>query len=183
MVFGRSWGMMIICVGKRDLWKSGREMVKKLLFLFGIEDSVEICESQYGKPYINKYDNIEFNISDTDSYVAVAINDENISVGIDIESLERKYNPQIVKKIFTENEKKAMENSLNATQTFYEIWTLKEAYLKAIGTGVTGEIRLIDTTESVFRKNCMTRIIKKYNLVCSVYMVYGIKKEITWIEM
>lgn len=174
---------MIICVGKRDLWKSGREIVKKLLLQFGIEESVEICESQYGKPYIKKYDNIEFNISDTDSYVVVAINDENIEVGIDIESLERRYDSRIVEKIFTENEKKAMENSVNKTQTFYEIWTLKEAYLKAIGKGLTKEIRLIDTTRELFRKNCLIRTIKKYNLVCSVYMFQEIEKEVIWIEM
>lgn len=82
---------MIICVGKRDLWKSGREIVKKLHLRFGIEESVQICEFQFGKPYIKEYDNIEFNISDTDSYVVVAINDENIAVGIDIESIERRY--------------------------------------------------------------------------------------------
>lgn len=183
MVFGRSCGTMIVCVGKGDLWKSGREIVRKLLLLSGIEEPVEICESQYGKPYIKEYDNIEFNISDTDSYIAVAINDENIAVGIDIESLERKYNPKIVEKIFTENEKKEMEKSSNKAHTFYEIWTLKEAYLKAIGTGLTREIRMIDTTKESFRQNCLVRIIQKYNLVCSVYMFHEIKKKVTWIEM
>lgn len=48
--------------------------------------------------HTKKYDNIEFNISDTDSYVVVAINDENIAVGIDIESLERRYDSRIVEK-------------------------------------------------------------------------------------
>ena len=175
--------MMIICIGKRALWKSGREIVKKLLLRFGVEETVEICESQYGKPYIEKYDNIEFNISDTDSYIVVAINDENVPVGIDIESLGRRYDPKICEKIFTVNEKRAMENSINKTQMFYEIWTLKEAYLKAVGTGLTAEICMIDTQREMFRKNCLLRTIEKYNLVCSVYMINKIEKEVTWIEM
>lgn len=83
---------------------------------------------------------INFNISHSRdiSLIAVARNRE---IGIDVESLQPKNDLlQIARRYFSSEEVEwlAAKPALELNAAFYRIWTAKEAYLKAVGTGLSG---------------------------------------------
>lgn len=99
-----------------------------------------------GKPQIINYEGLFFNISHSESKIAVVVSDEEI--GIDLEVI-RPYSLRLAKKICNEeellyifghlpDETEFTENANKETlHRFFEVWTAKEAYLKCIGTGIT----------------------------------------------
>ncbi len=89
-----------------------------------------------GKPIVSGHKNIYFNISHSKNIVICAVS--NSVIGIDIESLDRDVKfKSLTKRFFSEQEIKLVNNSTD----FLNIWTLKEAYLKAIGTGISGGLQ------------------------------------------
>ncbi len=99
-------------------------------------DDIKVVENAYGKPHIKGYREIHYNISHSGDWVVCALSQSVI--GIDIQKIEgMKFS--IVENCFTEDERKYLL-SLGETQqltAFYDIWTLKEAYVKAIGKGLS----------------------------------------------
>jgi 4'-phosphopantetheinyl transferase len=82
---------------------------------------------------------LDFNIAHTTGLVAMAVG-AGMRLGVDIESFERRRSLQIARRYFSAREIAALEALPPAGQPrrFVELWTLKEAYLKAIGTGIAG---------------------------------------------
>lgn len=91
---------------------------------------LNIKYNKYNKPYI---DNVYFNISHSHDY-AIAVT-SYYKVGVDIEKI-RKVNLNIINIFCTEQEKQYILNSKNPYQSLFEIFCLKEAYFKMIGTGI-----------------------------------------------
>ena len=89
----------------------------------------------HGKPYLKNRPDIYFNISHSGNYVACVFSD--IPVGIDIQ-IKDKANINIAKRFFTEKEYDYINKSDNPENTFIRMWTLKESYLKCIGSGLSG---------------------------------------------
>ncbi|MEH7463810.1 4'-phosphopantetheinyl transferase superfamily protein [Bacillus thuringiensis] len=92
--------------------------------------------NKYGKPYLENFPNIHFNISHSGKYVVCAI--DKSPVGIDVETI----NPidlTIVNSSFSKLEKKYLSQlQLNEKLTqFYYIWTMKESYIKREGKGLS----------------------------------------------
>lgn len=85
-----------------------------------------------GKPYILEYPEVYYNLSHSGVYVAVVLDDR--SVGIDVEIL--RYNQQKLAKRFFSIEENAVLEQTWSDSVFTQIWTRKEAYLKALGTGL-----------------------------------------------
>ncbi len=115
---------------------------------FGIENNTqEYAVSKHGKPYLVDHPNIHFNISHSGDYIACAI--DSSPIGVDIEQV-RNYRESIPKKFFTASEIKYLENCVDETESFYKLWTIKEAYIKYLGTGLykplnTFSIQIDDT--------------------------------------
>lgn len=101
-----------------------------------IETPLSIAKGEYGKPYLTDYPYIHYNISHTDGLVVCAIGDEPL--GIDVEKI-RTYPHEIVRKILSEQEKAALNQCLEKERDrfFFQLWTLKESYVKAKGCGIT----------------------------------------------
>jgi 4'-phosphopantetheinyl transferase len=81
---------------------------------------------------------LHFNISHTEGVVAMAVC-RHARVGIDVEKLGRA--PLAVAERFFSSAEVAQLRALPAAtqpRRFLELWTLKEAYLKAVGTGLAG---------------------------------------------
>ncbi|MDC0326179.1 4'-phosphopantetheinyl transferase superfamily protein, partial [bacterium] len=60
-------------------------------------------------------------------------------LGVDVEKLDRRTDPALAKRYFSRPEIDFLENCSSETDqrnTFLRIWTLKEAFIKAIGTGL-----------------------------------------------
>ncbi|MBQ0099626.1 MAG: 4'-phosphopantetheinyl transferase superfamily protein [Firmicutes bacterium] len=90
----------------------------------------KILIDKNGKPYINE---IHFNISHSNNYVALAISKEE--VGCDIEKITD-INLDIAKRYFSDEEYKEIMACENREKLFFRYWTLKESFLKAIGYGL-----------------------------------------------
>lgn len=88
-----------------------------------------------GKPYFKNHSDIYFNISHSGKYVACAFSE--VHIGIDIQ-IKDKANINIAKRFFTNKEYDYINKSENSENTFIRFWTLKESYLKCIGTGLSG---------------------------------------------
>lgn len=109
---------------------------------------VEFQKNQYGKLHLKKegeevINNLDFNLTHSDGIVACAIADQ--AVGIDVEYM-KEINPDIIKQVLSRDEMFFLQANSNEIRKklFYQIWTRKEAYLKAIGTGFIIEPNMID---------------------------------------
>ncbi len=98
----------------------------------------------FGKPYCKSHGEIYFSLSHSGDFLALAISDKD--VGIDIEKI-RGAKENLVNRVCCKNEKDRIFSSDNPDVEFTKIWTRKEAYLKALGTGIDRELSSIDTTD------------------------------------
>ena len=114
------------------------------------------------RPYIN--DEIDFNISHSGKYIAVAIV-ENARVGIDIET-HRELNVQLFRKYFDDNEWNEIQTSGNSIKAFFEFWTIKESAIKCDGRGV----EILSKTHVVSSKQ--NQLLSADMIKCDVTMFY-----------
>lgn len=98
------------------------------------ETPVELEYDKYGKPSVKNHGNINISLSHAGDYVACMVADA--PCGIDIEKIDRNYK-KILTRVFTQEELEAGDSDM-----FYAtLWTLKEAVVKAMGTGITQDFR------------------------------------------
>ena len=97
--------------------------------------------NKFGKPSIANerlpYP-LEFNLSHTPGNIAFVIAN-GLQSGIDVEANSRQIgDPEIIQQVFSASEHEQFSNlSKNEKQSFFlSIWTLKEAYVKALGAGL-----------------------------------------------
>lgn len=112
----------------------GREQIDPCLIAFAIEKN--------GKPYVSQPAEARrpFNIAHTDGLVMCGIHSQcDDLLGVDVEKLGRRTDPALAKRYFSKPEIDHLETCVSETDqrnTFLKIWTLKEAFIKAIGTGL-----------------------------------------------
>lgn len=99
---------------------------------------------EHGKPYILNLENYDFSVSHSGHYVAFVSG--KCSVGIDIES-EKRAKLNIAKRFFTASEFEYVEKNFNKELAFTKIWTLKEAYIKMLGTGLSKSLSSFDVLD------------------------------------
>lgn len=100
------------------------------------EFSIEVTE--FGKPYLNfkklSHTHMEYNLSHSGKYLAIAFSYDRF-LGIDIQEMEDLPDYcEVAQNCFHNLEYEAIFNS-KERGTFYDIWTGKEAYIKAVGKG------------------------------------------------
>lgn len=86
----------------------------------------------YGKPYLKNYESIYFNLSHSEKYVACAVSDS--PVGVDIEYIHD-IDLNLAKHYFYGNEYDYVLDNSNTKKAFFELWVLKESYMKMTGLG------------------------------------------------
>ena len=123
-------------------------------------DDIEILTDSKGKPYSTNSDGYFFNITHSDTMVAVAVSDK--PVGIDIE-VYKKVPLKLAKKVCVKDELMYIfgvipsiedlekEYSFDIIKNFLEIWTLKEAVFKCNGTGIV-DFKSINTIKDNIEK-------------------------------
>ena len=117
--------------------------------------NINILYTKYGKPYIYG-ENIKFSISHSGDWVMVAIS--NMPVGVDIERIHHK-DTYIIEKIFSSDEKKEIyENFDVSDEKHYELWTLKESYMKFTGLGFQ-----LPLDQCEFKKTSHGYVLENYN--------------------
>jgi 4'-phosphopantetheinyl transferase len=102
----------------------------------------EFTKNKYGKPSVSnsaRENAVQFNLSHTDQLVVMAVTHHK-EIGVDVEYLPRLGKPlEIANHFFSPNEVKQLL-ALPAEQQrnrFFDLWTLKEAYIKACGMGLS----------------------------------------------
>lgn len=100
----------------------------------------------YGKPSLASLQNsfnIQFNLSHSHHLILLAVTLED-SIGIDIEYCNKKFSIEGLSEIIFSPHEKLFFSALNyeeeKKEVFFRCWTRKEAYLKAIGMGLTQDI-------------------------------------------
>lgn len=115
--------------------------------------------NQYGKPALVNYPDIHFNLSHSGNLVVCAL--DRFPVGIDVEEIQP-IDLSVAQNCLTKNEFAQLlaNQEEDRRRYFYDLWTIKESYVKAVGTGLSlplnsfgvekkksGEISIWPTTE------------------------------------
>ncbi len=90
------------------------------------------------KPTLVSPGGIDFSLAHTRGLVACAVTAEG-RIGVDAENAERRLSVDgIARRFFAPDEASALDRLCGAERLtrFIELWTLKEAYVKALGTGI-----------------------------------------------
>lgn len=100
--------------------------------------ALTIAKAEFGKPYLPDYPTVQFNLSHSADYFALAIT-YDAPVGIDVELFKaRKNYTGLAEKCFAKDEL-IFWNSLpkdRQADVFFRFWTCKEAVVKATGRGI-----------------------------------------------
>ncbi|MDC0722957.1 4'-phosphopantetheinyl transferase family protein [Nannocystis bainbridge] len=94
--------------------------------------------NEYGRPALALAGALEFNLSHTDGLAALAVTRVG-EIGVDVEDAERRARPEEVADHFFAPSEVAGLMALETEQRrarFFDLWTLKEAYIKARGMGL-----------------------------------------------
>ena len=105
------------------------------LLLCEVMGAPKILYEERGKPYTP--DGPYFNLSHSGDCTLLAVDDS--PVGVDIEKWETSFEdelPAMSRVSFHENERAVLAPTVKA---FFDLWTLKESYLKMLGTGLSVE--------------------------------------------
>ena len=98
--------------------------------------SFAVEQTPAGKPYLPEYPDFCFSLSHSGSWVAIAWGSS--PVGIDVERLRMDSGKeQIARQFFHPDEQAYLfEKNADFEKRFFQIWTMKESYLKYLGTGI-----------------------------------------------
>jgi 4'-phosphopantetheinyl transferase len=100
-----------------------------------VPHSIVFSRSKNGKPFLEN-NIVRFNLSHSGDWVVMSI--AEAEVGIDAE-LIRPINYHIAERFFSKDEVTILNSKEGDEKLayFFDLWTLKESYLKLIGTGLT----------------------------------------------
>ncbi|WP_052088031.1 4'-phosphopantetheinyl transferase family protein [Paenibacillus wynnii] len=99
-------------------------------------EDVEFEYNEFGKPLVSGDTPCYFNVSHSGDWVVCAVDSD--AIGIDIEQ-KGNIDLEIARRFFTSQEYRYIWGGDPVTRIdrFYEIWTFKESYIKAVGKGLT----------------------------------------------
>jgi len=136
----------------RDRFIAARGQLREILasYLSWAPAEIAFRYGQHGKPLLNHspQPSLQFNLSHSGEYALVAVTMHG-AIGIDIEQL-RSGRPllKLAERFFSPRESAELRSLPEQLQedAFYACWTRKEAYLKAIGTGLATPLNAFDVT-------------------------------------
>ena len=128
---------------------SGRALLRSLLgkYLNRSPGKIIFSYSEKGKPFINE-SNIKFNLAHSGGKVVFAFTN-NTDVGIDIEFMRELPDAlQIAKRFFSEKEVDEFSEirEVDIRTAFFNCWTRKEAFIKALGEGLSYPLKDFSVT-------------------------------------
>lgn len=118
--------------------------------------------NKYGKPLIKNSNSPHFNVSHSADIGIIAITDV-ASIGVDVEKYRKRMNsPKVAKRFFSEKEAKAFLSLPHEQrlQGFFNCWTRKEAFIKALGLGLAMPLRDFDVTLKPGEETILEHVIR-----------------------
>lgn len=123
----------------------GRGVLRLLIgeFLHLLPERVAFTYSPSGKPSAA---GIEFNVAHSGDVILIATH--QCRIGIDVERVNRAVDVALMSRAcFTARERALMLEGAATREAFFRLWTRKEAWLKAVGTGLSFPLRGVDVTD------------------------------------
>lgn len=115
-----------------------------------LPQEVEIVRAPRGKPMLAPPSaEVHFNVSHSGNWglIAVAL----FAVGVDVEQVRpKRAAPALANRFLTQGERELLKQreATSGETAFFMIWTRKEAYLKAVGFGLSGPFSHVDSSGS-----------------------------------
>lgn len=158
---------------KNILHEEAHRLLNRALQKKGVRaENKELIYNKYGKPMLKDNDTIHFNISHCIRLAVCALTEN--AIGVDAENI-REYPKRVLNRCFTANEISFVRENEFPDRAFFQIWTLKESYAKAIGTGITFPLKEAEfiignnfIAANTERKFAFSQIIIDNEFVCSV---------------
>lgn len=151
-------------------------IIKKI---YQIED-LQLRYTPMGKPYFSNENNIsseiKISISHSQNHVAIALCKKS-SIGVDIEYRQKNIdlNSGLIKLVLNSYEYREFENTNNKRDLFFQLWTLKEAILKVIGSGLSIDMRKVSSPFFLRGLNIATKFIPFGDYACSLAKIGAFK--------
>ena len=125
---------------------------------YGIDHVPPFIFGPHGKPMLEGYPHIHFNLSHCRHAAVCAVSDRPI--GVDVESIES-YDEALVAGTMSADEQRLIALSDDAPATFIKLWTMKESLLKLTGRGITQNVALVldDASRYVFNTQAHRQFI------------------------
>ena len=100
-----------------------------------VQTPVKYHRNEHGKPYLTDTPEIYVNWSHSGDYVICAVADRE--VGIDLQKMDREPKENLIRKVLTKEEQEFYRSvpKPERKKLFYRYWSVKESFLKALGTG------------------------------------------------
>jgi 4'-phosphopantetheinyl transferase len=118
--------------------KLGLNIVQHVFLKNECSGSFDIYYGKFGKPFL-KNNLFYFNISHSGEYTICGISAQEI--GVDIQKVKKIIDRKILKSFFAPSELDMLDLGDMKDDLFTEIWTVKESYLKMLGTGLHKPLR------------------------------------------
>lgn len=136
---------------------------RALLSEYGLDGNPLFCYGPHGKPYIVGHPDIHFNLSHCRQAVACVV--DTRPVGVDVESRGR-YKESLARYTMNDDEQHRISTASDPALEFTKLWTMKEALLKLVGTGLRDNIR--DVLDDAQRYHFSTTLDTAGHYVCTV---------------
>ena len=130
-------------------WRTGRSLLRRTLgdYLSVQPGTLKLEIGPYGKPFLPGC-SLRFNLSHSGSLLLLAFAEDQ-EVGIDAERLRSDFMPEeLAALVCSPPERDALEQTAPADRhaAFLSLWTAKEAYVKALGMGLSFPLPLLTLT-------------------------------------
>lgn len=105
--------------------------------------------TQHKKPFVVGHE-LQFNVSHSGDYLLIGVTKKN-AIGVDIEYVKKNRNHlALAKRFFAQSECRAIKNTPKQDQwaAFYRVWTRKEAFIKAMGLGLSYPLHHFEVSAS-----------------------------------
>ena len=138
---------------------AGRGILRKLLgqYLEEAPEAIEFAYSEYKKPFLKKQQ-LQFNLAHSAELALFAFC-QTADIGVDVERIRQVSDAEgIAARFFApgENEFFQATDSGQRDEAFFACWTLKEAFIKAVGEGLSYPL---DSFEVAFAPGTEPRLV------------------------
>lgn len=162
--------MIMISIMEKDVKEQhshAHALLRECLRRRGIayDSSTPLVKGKQGKPSLAEHPEIHFNLSHAKG-IAACIVSEN-ECGIDCEKV-RPFRENVMRRAFSGQERALVADSDEPDKMFFRLWTLKEAYVKALGIGISYPLA---EAEFSFREGEIVTEIRGYSF--RQYLIRG----------
>ena len=123
-------------------------LLDEMLQAYGLRElEQQYIIGEHGKPLLASHPELHFSLSHSGHYVACALGSSEL--GVDIQH-QVKVNEGVVRRVCSEAEIEWLDAQDEAGRAvgFLRLWSLKESWFKAVGTGLTDDYPYFDLTGS-----------------------------------